>query len=70
MDINRNNYEVFFLDYAEGNLSADQEEILHRFLKFNPDLSAELETFSIHPLESNLEEFPNKNLLKKSFPGE
>jgi hypothetical protein len=68
MDINRDNYEVYFLDYVEGNLSSAQEEILLRFLKFNPDLLEELQSFSNHTISPDQVDFPNKNLLKKRFP--
>ncbi|MCB9223740.1 MAG: hypothetical protein R2780_03800 [Crocinitomicaceae bacterium] len=41
--INLNNYEAFFLDYLEGNLSAQQEFELLDFLEKHPDLKAELD---------------------------
>jgi len=39
--INKYNYEAFFLDYIEGNLSADQQHDLFVFLAENPELKAE-----------------------------
>jgi len=39
--INKNNYEAFFLDYIEGNLSADQQHDLFVFLAENPEFKAE-----------------------------
>ncbi|WP_066758595.1 hypothetical protein [Crocinitomix algicola] len=41
--INRHNYEAYFLDYAEGNLSHEDRNDLKCFLEVNPDLKAELE---------------------------
>ncbi|MGF1584683.1 MAG: hypothetical protein ACFCUM_05140 [Bacteroidales bacterium] len=70
MIINRENYEAFLLDLMEGNLSVDQENILRRFLKENPDLNVE----DIHTdlrLPDNVKipvsgiSFPMKEELKK-----
>ena len=41
--INKHNYEAFFLDYIEGNLTADQQNDLFLFLAENPELKAEFE---------------------------
>jgi anti-sigma factor RsiW len=68
MEINRNNYEACFLDYIEGRLSPDQEEVLRRFLKFNPDLSEELESFRALSVSPEKIEFPGKDQLKKKLP--
>jgi hypothetical protein len=73
MIINRDNYQAYFLDFAEGRLSPEQSEMLHRFLKFNPDLADEfdeLQTFRAHGLTPEPLEFPAKELLKKRFPSE
>ncbi|MEX2369600.1 MAG: hypothetical protein WD578_01235 [Bacteroidales bacterium] len=69
MNINRDNYEAFFLDYAEGNLSSREEEMLHRFLKFNPDLEEELRSFRLEPVPDEQITFPGKETLKMLFPG-
>ena len=45
MDISRNNYESWFLDYLDGRLNAAEEEILLSFLEFNQDLRTELGGF-------------------------
>lgn len=68
MDINRSNYEAYFLDFVEGNLSAEQEEVLHRFLRFNPDLASELESFTQHIIEPEKISFPGKKSLRIDFP--
>lgn len=41
--INKHNYEAYFLDYIEGNLTADQQDDLFIFLAENPELKAEFE---------------------------
>ena len=41
MEISRQNYEQFFIDFLDGNLNPEQVEILLSFLEFNPDLKAE-----------------------------
>ncbi|NEN24116.1 hypothetical protein G3O08_11450 [Cryomorpha ignava] len=45
--INIHNYEAFFLDFAEGNLTESQLVELNNFLDENPDLKSELESFEI-----------------------
>lgn len=66
MKISRLNYEMFFLDYHEGNLSEEQVSALMSFLEQNPDLKAELESFEMIELELEEDDikFPNKSLLK------
>ena len=41
--ITRNNYEEFFLDYIEGEISAQDKVALESFLAQNPDLKKELD---------------------------
>ncbi len=41
--INRSNYELWFIDFLEGQLSPENEMLLFRFLKEYPDLKDELE---------------------------
>ncbi len=41
--ITRNNYEEFFLDYIEGEISAPDKGALESFLVQNPDLKMELD---------------------------
>jgi len=68
MMINRDNYEAYFLDFAEGRLSPEQEEVLHRFLKFNPDLEEELRSFRIHNLTPQSFSYPDRDALKREYP--
>ena len=42
MKINRNNYEVFFMDYLDGNLDESVVNDFIEFLQKNPDLKEEL----------------------------
>lgn len=52
MQINRNNYGAFFLDYAENTLDEAGRENLARFLEQNPDLQDEFfefESISLSP---------------------
>ncbi|MDF1571501.1 MAG: hypothetical protein P1P82_07795 [Bacteroidales bacterium] len=68
MNINRNNYEAYFLDFIEGRLSPEQEAVLRRFLKFNPDLAQELTAFELHTVAAPHLPFPKKESLKKELP--
>jgi len=45
MQINRNNYEVWFLDYYEGRLSKDEVAKLMEFLELHYDLKEEFDYF-------------------------
>ncbi len=66
MRINRTNYEIFFLDYHEGNLSTAQVEELMAFLDQEPDLKAELHDFELLRLQ-DIEDalFEDKASLKR-----
>jgi len=65
--INRHNYELFFLDFLDGNLSEKELKDLNRFLKQNPDLKEELEGFEDVRLEPTPVVFKNKrDLIKKT----
>jgi hypothetical protein len=67
MNINRENYEAFFLDYHEGALTEAQVQELMCFLSQNPDLRSEFESFELITLdEAPAELIPGKDLLKKS----
>ncbi len=66
MKINRNNYEAFFLDYHEGNLSDELKKELFAFLDSNLELKEEFENFEIISLVAQSEEtFSGKEKLKK-----
>lgn len=67
MDINRENYESFFIDYLDGRMSPDQVVELMSFLKENPDLEAELKQFEEIKIKPGNIKFKEKNILKRSF---
>jgi len=67
MQINRNNYEAYLLDYIEGTLDEMGRDELVLFLKQNPDLHVNLDDVEVTPLipDSKLV-YDDKNLLKKT----
>lgn len=54
MNINRNNYEEFFLLYADNELSATEKQQVEHFAAAHPDLKAELDMLlqAVLPIES------------------
>ncbi len=42
IDINRHNYETFFLLYTDKELSVEEKDVVDKFVKANPDLQEEL----------------------------
>lgn len=64
--ISRSNYEMFFIDYTEGNLTPEQVAELIIFLEQNPDLKEEFEGFADVKLEPETLVFEKKENLKKS----
>jgi hypothetical protein len=65
MNINRNNYEAYFLDYIEGKMNAAEVAGLMAFLAANPDLKIELDNYEAITVEPSMDIFTNKGLLKK-----
>lgn len=47
MLINKSNYELFALDYIEGNLNARERKAMKAFLQAHPDLEAEIESMQV-----------------------
>ena len=47
MKINRHNYETWFLDFAEGNLSVEDQNMVMDFLDLHADLKEEFELLDI-----------------------
>ena len=80
MNINRNNYEEYFLLYADKELSADEKSMVEMFIQQNPDLEEEfimLQQSVIKP-DNNItledkssllrkEEFINENNYEEKF---
>ena len=46
--INKENYEAYFLDFLEGNLTDEQQDQLNQFLEKNPSLKNELAEMELH----------------------
>ncbi len=68
MNINKNNYEAFFLDYHEGNLSPEESEAVLFFVEQYPELKEEFEGFENFMLEDfSFPSFENKEILKKEI---
>ena len=67
MNITRDNYESFFLDYLEGSLDPSMMEQMHAFLERNPDLKAEMEEFEQVSLIADPVLFMEKEKLKKNL---
>ncbi len=68
MKINRDNYEAFFLDHIERNLSPEMEQELASFLLMHPDLEVEMESLggTLDRLSRVIGDiFPDKESLKK-----
>jgi hypothetical protein len=67
MKINRDNYEAYFLDYHEGQLSPEMAEEVMVFVGMNPDLRSVFNEFeSITLVDDQNIVFENKSFLKKN----
>ncbi|MFO7657124.1 MAG: hypothetical protein R6W78_08655 [Bacteroidales bacterium] len=67
MTINRNNYEVFIIDYYDGKLNPVESAELLFFLSQNPDLEDEFNTFENIQAEPVLNRFDEVFHLYKHF---
>lgn len=67
MEVNRLNYEMFIVDYLEGNLPKDIEQAVLAFLKLNPDIETEINSLTEYILTPELIQFENKKSLKKNL---
>jgi len=71
IEINRNNYESYFVDYLEGNLDEKLVNDFIEFLQQNQDLKEELaifETVSVEP--ENISFNKKENLYKEKYDSE
>ncbi|NWJ49345.1 MAG: hypothetical protein HXX14_00635 [Bacteroidetes bacterium] len=67
MKIDRDNYEIYFLDYLEGNLPAEETAELLIFVENNPDLKDLIEDNDLIKLEPDQSiSFLGKSALKKN----
>lgn len=64
MNINRQNYEVFFIDYFDEKLTAEQVAELMHFISQNPDLAEEFYSFEEVTLPVSKIKFQEKSSLK------
>jgi hypothetical protein len=65
MKITRDNYEIWFLDYAEGRLTQKERDEVRLFMIQHPDLADELESFGPTLVSDIHLAFPDKEGLKK-----
>ncbi len=65
MEISRNNYEAYFIDYLEGNLDERLVDSFIEFLQKNPDLKQELALYEPVAAMPETITFNKKNILKK-----
>jgi len=66
MQIDKSNYEIWLIDWLDGNLNDSQIEQLELFLKENPYLKEEFEELTTFRLSSPETLFQHKNQLKKT----
>jgi hypothetical protein len=71
MNIDRNNYEVYFLDYLEGRLTTEETAALLLFANENPDLKEMIEGEELINLVSDekISFYPKSALKKKPASG-
>ncbi|HNW50440.1 MAG TPA: hypothetical protein PKH79_05120 [Prolixibacteraceae bacterium] len=65
MKIDRDNYEICFIDYLDGNLSLDEVDALLDFLNENPELKEELKGLEQIRIEETNEATPDFYHLRK-----
>ncbi len=66
VEINKENYEFFVVDYLEGNLSAEVISLFDSFLMDNPEIAEEIVGLSEVVLETSQQEYHEKHTLKKT----
>lgn len=65
MNITRNNYETYFLLYADGELNAADKLAVEHFIQLHPDLADELDMLLDTVFQPEDITMPGKNLLLK-----
>jgi hypothetical protein len=65
MQIDRSNYEIWLIDWVDGNLSEIQAERLKAFLNENPDILEEYSELATFRLSTPANSFTHKDKLKK-----
>lgn len=64
--ITRENYEIWFIDYADGNLSTDEKAMVEAFMLANQDLAAEFEAIELVVVPVSHENYAQKSSLRRS----
>ncbi len=64
MKINKENYEVFLIDYLDGNLQGSEKSDVENFLLMNPEIKKEFESIENMQLSDEPVMFPLKEKLK------
>jgi hypothetical protein len=67
MQIDRSNYEIWIIDWLDGNLNDLQISQLNLFLKDNPDIRDEFEELPSLTVEPSSNHYQHKENLKKSL---
>ena len=68
MKINRDNYEIFIVDYFDGNLNPEKVSELMNFLEKNPEIKEEFAGYEVVEFAPDKKIiFENKNKLKKEI---
>jgi hypothetical protein len=67
MNITRENYEAYIIDYLDGKLNPVQSAELMNFLSQNPDLEEEFNEFENIKINSSKDMKLNKDALKRNF---
>jgi len=70
MLVNRDNYELYVMDFLDGKLSDEEKEIFVRFLDDHPDILEKITNFEQAKLLPGDITYPNKNILKKAVTQE
>lgn len=65
MNVTRNNYEEYFLLYADGELNATDKKAVEHFVNLHPDLGEELDMLMEAVLDITPVTMPGKHLLFK-----
>ncbi len=65
MKINRNNYEIFFIDFYDGRVTDAGKHEMELFLAENPDLKEEFDAFENITIDSTIISYTAKQDLKK-----
>jgi hypothetical protein len=65
MKPDRTNYEIWLIDYLEGNLDDKQVELLMLFLEENSDIKEEFYELAQYNVKPGINSYPDKDNLKK-----